>query len=48
LTLLMTPQLTAIVSQLAGGGARLGPAWSLLWPVAVIGIMIGMAAVAIR
>lgn len=48
LTLLMTPQLTAVVSQLAGGGARLGPVWGLLWPVAAIGIAIGMAAVAIR
>ncbi len=47
LTLLMTPQLTAIVAQLAGGGARLGAVWRLLWPVALIGIAIGMAAVAI-
>jgi len=47
LTLLMAPQLTAVVAGLAGGGARLGPVWRLSWPVALIGIAIGMAAVAI-
>jgi lactate permease len=47
LTLLMTPQLTAVVAQLAGGGARVGQVWRLSWPVALIGILIGMAAVAL-
>jgi lactate permease len=47
LTLLMTPQLTAVVAQLAGGGTRLGQVWRLSWPIAVVGILIGMAAVAI-
>ena len=47
LTLLMAPQLTAVVAQLAGGGTRLAQVWRLSWPVAVIGILIGMAAVAI-
>jgi lactate permease len=47
LTLLMAPQLTAVVVHLAGGGARLGQVWRLSWPVALIGILIGMAAVAI-
>jgi len=47
LTLLMAPQLTAVVVHLAGGGANLGAVWRLSWPVALIGILIGMAAVAI-
>ena len=46
LTLLMAPQLTAVVAQLAGG-LTLGAIWRLLWPVALIGIAIGMAAVAL-
>jgi lactate permease len=47
LTLLMAPQLTAVVAQLAGG-VRLGAIWRLTWPVAPIGIAIGMAAIALR
>ena len=47
LTLLMAPQLTAVVAQLAGG-VRLGSIWRLLWPVAPVGIAIGMAAIALR
>jgi lactate permease len=47
LTLLMAPQLTAVIVQLAGGGASLGRVWRLCWPVAAVGILIGMAAVAI-
>ncbi len=46
LTLLMAPQLTAVVAQLAGGVA-LAAIWRRLWPVALIGIAIGMAAVAL-
>lgn len=46
LTLLMAPQLTAVVAQLAGG-VPLGAIWRRTWPVAPIGIAIGMAAVAL-
>ena len=46
LTLLMAPQLTAVVAQLSGGVA-LRAIWRMLWPVAPIGIAIGMAAVAL-
>jgi lactate permease len=47
LTLLMAPQLTAVIVHLAGGGATLQKVWRLCWPVALVGILIGMAAVAI-
>lgn len=46
LTLLMAPQVTAVVGQLAGR-VPVASVWRLTWPVAPIGILIGMAAVAI-
>lgn len=46
LSLLVAPQLCAVVAQLAGQ-VRLAALWRLSWPVAAIGVAVGMAAVAI-
>lgn len=47
LFLLLSPQVTAIASGLAGGGASPAKVWRLAWPVFVISIGVGMASVAI-
>jgi lactate permease len=46
LSLLMAPQLSAVALQLSGGGT-LARFWRLCWPVAAIGIAVGMAAIAL-
>jgi lactate permease len=45
--LLLSPQLTAIASGLAGGGATPRGIWAIAWPVFAIALLVGMVSVAI-
>jgi lactate permease len=47
LFLILSPQLCAIASGLAGGGASPARIWRLAWPIFVIALAAGLAAVAI-
>ena len=47
LFLLLSPQVCAISSSLAGGDATPRRIWQLAWPIFVIGIAVGLAAIAL-
>ena len=47
LFLLLAPQVVGMVSALAGSGVTPAAIWRMAWPVAVISLAVGLAAVAI-
>lgn len=47
LALIISPQLVAVASALAGGGVTPGAIWRIMWPVAIITLVIGTISVLI-
>jgi len=47
LALVISPQLTAVASGLAGGGVTAGAIWRLNWPIAVISLLVGTISIVV-